>query len=154
MADVPGKLLDIGLAPLAALRPLLTFTPRNSSGDGASIGDGLLFASRPVTVTPAADGSFVAKLAPTLGLRPDTWYELSVSWLEPSQGFADAALPGFKLRVPDEGGPLSELLDARLTSGQIGFGVGAPDDDDDEADLFAWWVDLSTNPPTLYERSA
>jgi hypothetical protein len=135
MPDITGKLLDIGLAPLAALQPIITFTPCNASGDGSSVGDGLLLASRPVSVQTLTNGTFTVKLATTTNLRPDTWYQISISWLEESDGYTNVSYPGFQLRVPDDGGALADLIDAEPTGRMTWIGTSEPPD----AVPYLWW---------------
>ncbi|MDY0891887.1 hypothetical protein [Frigoribacterium sp. CFBP9030] len=147
MPTVSGRLLDIGLATLDPLRPTVTFTPRNADGDGSSVATNLLLASRPTSVTPAADGSFTVQLAATTLMRPDTWYEISVKWFEPTGAFHDASYPSFKLRVPEQGGILAELVDAEPTSKLAWVGPTAPPN----TTAYLWWIDNSSMPPLLKE---
>lgn len=131
MPTVTGTLTDIGLGALAPFNPVLQFAP----SEPAVLADGTLFATRPVEVTPAADGTFSVTLATTDGVRPTrTRWLLSIGWRNPDgymsgAGYFSKDFPSWSLRVPSGGGALSELIDLAPEPGVFYVGNEAPDPD-------------------------
>lgn len=75
-------------------------------------------------------------LATTLNMRPETWYEVRFEWFgspHPVTGERSslgwAAMPG-RLRVPEAGGSLGQLMDTPAPPGTIAYSVEGPPGDD------------------------
>lgn len=89
------------------------------------------FPERPLCVTPDAEGFVSIDLVPTLGLAPEVWYTVRFEWFtqDPLTGEWVAAgwsdLPG-RLRVPEAGGTLGDLITASPPPGAVMWGYGPP----------------------------
>jgi hypothetical protein len=106
MATVTGTLSDFGYASLAPYQPVVTFTPT-----GPGVQGGRLLAAKPVSLSPGAGtGYFEVDLAPTEGIVPETWYQISISWLDTNAGWIEKNFVGTKLEVPELGGPIGYLV--------------------------------------------
>lgn len=97
---------------------------------GAGLTTFSTFPQRPVWVEPDADGLVRAELVPTYGLRPDVWYTVRFEWFytDPATG---QRLPGWseikgRLRVPEAGGTLGDLLETAAPPGSVMWGYGPP----------------------------
>jgi hypothetical protein len=112
-----------------------------------------IFTARPVRITPNASGSFTVDLAATTLLRPDVWYELTIRWLDPLAGYTSTDFPGWKIRVPEEGGNIADLVDANPTSYSSYIGADDPAKFVQPGEA-TWWIDTSSNPPLLKEWSS
>jgi hypothetical protein len=107
MATVTGELKDFGMEDLSSLAPVVTFTPST-----VGVLSSELFATRPIKVVPADDGSFSVELQATEELQNVVFYSLSISWLNSSGGFLSVDLPDWKIRVPGDGGAIGDLISA------------------------------------------
>lgn len=135
MAFVTGTLTDFGLAALAAYAPEIVFTP-----SGPGVNDTTLFATRPISVTPAANGSFAVNLAPTEDIRPDRWYAISMRWLDSSGGYIGVDFPDWQLRVPSAGGKVNDLLNVPANPGQVWVSETPPTNPSPGT----WWLNPTT----------
>jgi hypothetical protein len=146
MAIVSGTLTDYGFNPLQGLMPRVVFT-----GSQAARSSTRLFSTRPIVVTPAANGAFSVNIATTVGLIPDTWYTVSIRWLDPNDpsGTGLDVLLG-RIRVPIEGGNLGDLFDGGAPSGLIWIGITPPP----EGFGYSWWIDTNGGTPTLKKNGA
>lgn len=149
MPLVTGTLTDIGLEPLTGLSPRLLFTP---SAPAVRV-DGRVFASKPVEVVPAADGSFSVDLASTDGLSPrHTHWRLQVQFRASTSGaggFTASDFLPFELFVPLAGGPIGDLIGDRVPFDIVYSDPSVPNESQRTATL-------QFNPVTgdLYERQA
>lgn len=149
MPTVTGTLTDIGLAPLVGLEVRLRFTP---SAPAVGI-DGHVFASAPVDVTPASDGSFSVVLASTDGLLPvGTHWLVQVQFRQSTTdtvGFTASDFLPFKLFVPNAGGNLGDLIGEAAPFPLVYVDESVPNEDQKTAML-------QFNPVTgdLFERTA
>lgn len=107
MAVVTGTLKTFGLESLAGKQPLIVFEANKpATGTG-----GELFATDPVKVTPATDGTFTARLQPTENLiTPGVVYQMSIEYLDSANNYVRVDNPDWQLRVPAAGGTLGDLL--------------------------------------------
>ncbi|UOD80362.1 hypothetical protein [Paenarthrobacter ureafaciens] len=71
---------------------------------------GVMLPTEPVTVQPAADGSFTANLESTIDMLDDAWYTLSIQWLDAAGNYVKADFPDWQLHVPTGGGSFSDLF--------------------------------------------
>lgn len=116
----------------------LVFTP-----SGPASGVQATYWGPPITVKPAADATFSVNLVSTENLVPDTWFEPSARWLDGSGNFVGVNFPGWKIRVPGNGGDIRELMQIPADSTMIWFGNRPPED----RKRYAGWVDTSTVLP-------
>lgn len=149
MPLVTGTLTDIGLEPLTGLSPRLLFTP---SAPAVRV-DGRVFASKPVEVVPAADGSFSVDLASTDGLQPrGVHWQVSAGFHLPTvdnRGAPGADYFLFELFVPLAGGQIGDLIGDRVPFDVVYVDESVPNESQRSATL-------QFNPVTgdLYERQA
>ena len=109
MATVTGTLTDFGLNNLFSFSPRLFFTPST-----VGVLNGQVFATKPVRATIFEDASFSVELQPTEALLNDVYYSVSISYLNTGGTYISLDLPEWKVRVPDEGGPIGELITAAV----------------------------------------
>lgn len=126
MPTVSGTLSDIGLAPLTGLSPVLRFTPSSPAIDSS----GRVFASEPVRVTPASDGSFSVELASTYSLTPrGTHWKVGVRWRHETtdgQGYSPVDYLPFKLFVSPAGGSIIDGIDEPSNEPYVYVGADVP----------------------------
>lgn len=107
MAAVTGTLKTFGLESLAGKQPVIVFEA-NKAATGPG---GELFATDPVRVPPASDGSFSARLQPTENLITDgVHYRMWIEYLDAANNYVRVDNPDWQLRVPSAGGTLGDLL--------------------------------------------
>ena len=102
---VPGNLTDVGGGHLVGKFPELHFTLNKAQAKA-----GKVFPTQPVTVAPAADGSFTANLESTTDMMDDAWYTVSIQWLDAGGNYVKADFPEWTLQVPTGGGSFSDLF--------------------------------------------
>lgn len=105
MATVTGSLLDFGMTSLVQRSPQIAFVP-----SGAAAASGTILAATPVTVTPDNLGNFSVILQPTSELLADAWYTIRITVLDSAGNFTHIDFPEWKIRVPDAGGVISDLI--------------------------------------------
>lgn len=140
MPLVTGTLTDFNLNPLTALQPELTFVP-----SGAATKNGRLFSARPISIRPEPSGYFSIDLASTDGTTPETWYVVIVRFLD---GSGNADYLRWKLRVPNAGGQIGQLLEAPTNPGLVWFGPNPPPGTPVRG---TGWIKTDDNPPTYNE---
>lgn len=112
MAVVTFKLNSMGLVTMSPLAPTVDYLP-----SGPAVFGPYMFASKPIRATLDPDGeTFTANLAPSDITSPPVWYTLRITWLDAAGNFTTMDTPGWKIQVPDDGGDLSDLVDAPLAS--------------------------------------
>ncbi len=121
MVYVNGELNDFGLRTLADKDPAVIFTPSGAGTLGRT-----LFSSEPVTVYPAADGTFSVDLQPTDGVVPEVWYTVSIEHLKDGGRFTHYDVLGYRLFVPITGGSLGDLPDAPLSPSTVLVSLDPP----------------------------
>jgi hypothetical protein len=122
MATVTGTLHDFGMGPLAAFSPKITFRPSGPGVTGAK-----LLATKPITVVPDESGYFTVELEPTDAIHPDRWYTIAIEWLDASiEYIGKDILVDWKLRVPQAGGPIGQLVEAPSNPAQVWTGLTPP----------------------------
>ena len=100
---------------------------------------------------PDADGFVSADVVATVGLRPEVWLTVRFEWFsrDPVTGEWIAAgwseVPG-RLRVPEAGGTLGDLLEAGAPPGAVMWGYGPPP----SSLRGVIYVDISGIKPGLY----
>lgn len=128
MPTITGTLSDIGLAPLTGLSPELRFTPSSSAVDG----NGRVFASEPVTVSPNSAGAFSVELASTLNLVPKgTHWLLSLHWrggTADGEGFPATDFPPLKVFVGTDDVSIADAVagDPKLWASLFHVGTEPP----------------------------
>lgn len=120
MANVTGTLTDFGGASLAPYQPRLHFIP-----SGPAVNAGKFLATKPIIVTPAADGSFTASLEPTVGLHPSVWYRLHVKWLDTANQYIGMDFLD-RMDVPELGGPIGDLIGGSAPLAAVWVGTSPP----------------------------
>lgn len=149
MPLVTGTVQDIAGMPLTGLNPIIRFTP---AGVAASPG-GRVFTSKKVDVEPTSTGTFSVDLATTYGLIPnDAHWKIAILFRNPDgydegHGYTQVGLPGWKLRVPPEGGAIGPMIDAPAPANSLWIGLTPPP----EGRGYQYWIDLSTNPAQIKE---
>jgi len=89
MAVITGVLSDYERKALASSSldraPVIEFKP---SGPGVRDPANVLYASREVTVVPAVStGAFQVDLEVNTIISPETWYEITIKWLDGARNF-------------------------------------------------------------------
>lgn len=136
MALVTGTLRDFGLQSLAEYSPQVIFTPSSPA-----IGGPYLLATEPVVAIPLIGGQFEANLIPTIDLRPDCWYTISIQWLNLDGDYIRKDFLDWKLRIPSAlGGEISDLLAAPPNPSQAWVGESPPDNPAPGT----WWLNPTT----------
>ena len=112
MAIVTGFVDDFGPAELAASGLTISFTPSGPAVQDAPGGQGerVVLSSRAIDVVPALDGSFRVDLVPTDTVQPNTWYTITMRWLNGADIPIGADFPDWRLYVPTAGGSVGDLL--------------------------------------------
>ncbi len=127
MAEVTFSVRTYGLAEFPAdERLLVAFVP-----SGASFTTVSAFPERTEYVEPDSEGFVSVELVPTVNVRPEVWYTVRFEWFAHhplqdewiSKGWSEVA---GRLRVPDEGGTLGDLLEAAAPPGSVMWGYGPP----------------------------
>ena len=140
MAVVSYTLSDMGLASLAAYSPRLVFTP-----SGPAVKGSILFASRPIGSTPNTFGEGTVTLSSTETMIPETWYTLTITWLDSAGNYISKDFPDWKIRVPAADGDLSDMIDAPAPGYLIWFGPEPPINPSE----YTGWID--TDNGNFYE---
>lgn len=113
--QVTGTLADFGRGNLAARSPELVFT---LSGPTVTP-DRFVLSAVPVTVTPAADGSFTAALEATDEMNPRQHYTVQIRLLDPAAGYVHIDFPDWTITVPAGGGAFPDLINGPLNIGWV-----------------------------------
>jgi hypothetical protein len=111
MPNVTGNLTDVGGGHLVGKIPEIHFTLNAPNAKS-----GVMHPTEPVTVQPAADGSFTVSLQSTTNMMYRAWYTLSIQWLDNAGNYVKADFPDWKLEVPVAGGVFSNLFGAPPTN--------------------------------------
>lgn len=133
LAHVSGTLRDFGGDLDLSIGPRIVFRP-----NGAAVGGGGLFFSRPIVVdTFGAGGTWGVDLESTDALwnvtGGDVWYDVTVDRLLSGSDYAPWDHPGWRLKVPPGGGVFSALVIAPTNPAQMWIGPGKnPSSDTDE----------------------
>jgi len=101
---ITGTLTEIAGGHLAGQYPEVVFT-LNKTGTTEST----IYPTEPAKVTPASDGSFSVNLADTTKMLDDSWYTMSIQWLDGAANYNRIDYPDWKIRVPTAGGPIGNL---------------------------------------------
>lgn len=105
MPNVTGNLTDVGGGHLVGKYPEIHFTLNAPNAKA-----GVMLPTQPLTVAPAADGSFTAPLQSTVDMHDDAWYNVSIQWLDSGGNYVRADFPDWNLQVPTGGGSFSDLF--------------------------------------------
>lgn len=142
MAVVTGTLKTFGLETLGSKRPVIVFEA-NKPGLSTS---GEVFATDPVKVTPAADGSWTARLQPTENLvTPDVSYTMFIEYMDSANNYVRLDNPDWKVRVPTAGGTLGDLLQLpKINSALV---ITSPTPPSLWLGLGAMWLQMDPNDP-------
>lgn len=114
MALVTGSLNTFAFTTFINKAPRVLFVP---SGPGVSTK--YLLASEPVEATFLNAQDFEVNLAVNEFVSPPTWYTVRIEWLGAAGEYIRADYPQWKVRVPAEGGDMSDLIDAPVNGGII-----------------------------------
>lgn len=101
-------------------------------------GDTVLF-TKPVKVLAADNGTFSATLVQTTLLQPYTTYRAHVEWLDSGGNCVGVDHMEWELRVPAEGGTISNLLAAPQNPTTVWVGLTPPLNPTTES----WWLNSS-----------
>lgn len=136
MPTYSGKLQDFRFNAHPTLQPRLTFTPSGPGFDSSA-----LRFTRPIEVTPAADGTFTVVLQSSTLITPITWYEITITWLDSAGNFISLdEVPG-RLFTGETNGALTDFIDTGgATPGQAWWGLEEPI----VHGPYMWW--LHSNP--------
>lgn len=147
MAAVTGTLKTFGLQTLASKQPVIVF----EANKPAMASGGELFATDPIRVTPAEDGTFSARLQPTENLTtPDVHYKMSIEYLDSANNYVRLDNPDWQLRVPAAGGALSDLFALpKINSALV---ITAPKPPALWLGLGAMWLQMDPNDPNNPEN--
>ena len=141
--NVPGKLSDIlGQSVPLGSDPIVLF----ALSEPSVAADGSLVTSVERRVQVGADGKFIAKLVPTMTMRPYAFYRIAIGIRDASLEYRVIDFPQFRLHVPPEGGNFSDLVHAPPPPQVIANGYGPPPSW--FSDIF--YVDVSGEDPELY----
>lgn len=131
MAVVTGMLSYFDWKPVAPNQPTLRFHPRSRIGHGGKQG----ISARPerlLSHTPVdAVFDFVGwevNLVPTIGLVPETWYELELIELDSAGRFTRSHWWPERIFVPVEGGDFMSLPSTPLSAEWVFVGLTPPPD--------------------------
>lgn len=110
MAIWTGNLRDVGLGFLTGLNPVIEFHLNSPQ-----VSNTMVWATRPVSVTPSSGGAFTVDLADTRVMYGDAYYTMHVRWLEPgspsSSGYAPVDVHiDFPIRTNSAGGPIGDAV--------------------------------------------
>lgn len=130
MAVVTFTLTDFGLATLTGKSPRVIFTPSSAGVKGAR-----LFPTTPIVVIPDASGNGSVTLEATDGVVPTVWYNLSIEYLQPGGEFTHYDLLGFRVFVPEVGGPIGGLPSTPLSPLYVLVSLDPP-----PAGYRGWWL--------------
>ncbi|WP_181131541.1 hypothetical protein [Rathayibacter sp. AY2B5] len=130
MATVYGTLTDLAREPLNDRAIRLRFVP-----SGPGVAGGRLLSQAPIEVEVQPGGVFSADIFTTTTISPETWFTIELGYLVAGQAAAYELIPG-KLRVPEGGGAVGDLLDTEPPPGVIAVGLGLPDKN------YAGYIDL------------
>lgn len=133
MATVTGTLTDFGLQALTPYAPTLVLIPAKP----AVSADGGVLATRPLRVTPAADGSFTFNpVVASVDTSPETMYALRIEWLDSASNYTGMDLLS-GLVVPLGLSQINDLSGIPVSR----WWVGPEPPDDPEA--HTWWLDTT-----------
>ena len=116
MPLITGTLTDFKTDLMSPYSPQIEFMP---SGPATNETGTFLLATKPIIVTPDADGTFSVFLFPNELSRPATWYTVSIKWLHPEAGFIGQDFLPWKVSVPVAGGSIGSMIDAPLGRGMV-----------------------------------
>lgn len=124
MAKVIGRLSDFQGNPGLEVYPRVVFRP-----NGAAVGGSSLFYSRPVVVDHFdQDGWFEVDLQPTDDIwhvtGDDVCYDVTIDRLVGGADYTPWDHPGWRLKVPAEGGRFAALVIAPTNPAQMWVGPG------------------------------
>ena len=137
MPTLTGSLSDIGLAPLVGQATKIELSPSVAAVDG----NGRVFASKPVEVTPNAAGGFSVDLASTTNLRPQgAHWVMRLIW-RVNGSHMGWDFPPFKLHIGQDDLSLADAIqgDPSAWAQLLHVGVNPPSE---ERSVVAW-IDTS-----------
>lgn len=112
MALVSGQLRDITANPMGNQKVVLLLSLNRPGLKATGSFAGEVLPTETVKVVPQSSGDWSVDLALTTNLLDDCWYQLSIQWV------GDDGVPGgrmdfpdWKIRVPEGGGKLADLVD-------------------------------------------
>lgn len=144
---ITGTLSDFGLDSLDAYNPSLVFTPSSP----ATTPDGQLLATRPITVTPDAAGAFTVDLVASSTTFPETYYLITVEWLDSPSGFTAKDFPGWRFYAPAGGGEIGDVGWAPSNPALAYFSTSEPPGSNFTDGT--WWLDADMADPASVEAS-
>jgi hypothetical protein len=145
MPLVNGTLTDFGLAPIAALSPVLQFRATAAGVSNLNV----LAASIPVEVEPLPNGFFEADLAATDTIHPGgIEYTVTVRYREARTRYVRQELLPWRFAVPAAGGALADLLTVPANPAAVWVGSTAPDNPTPGT----WWYNPDTGALTEWSN--
>ncbi|MDJ0321820.1 hypothetical protein [Pseudarthrobacter sp. PS3-L1] len=119
MPVITGELKDIVGATLASRVGRLRFRLVEPSIVASGSSRGRIIPTADQVVTPASDDSWSINLSSTTSLANDAYYLLFIDWIEPGIPLTDD--PGWKIRIGNQGGPLSSFVTFTESRGGYNF---------------------------------
>lgn len=130
MAVVTFTLTDFGLETLTDKSPRVIFTPSSAGVKGAQ-----LFPTTPIVTIPDAAGNGSVTLEATDGVVPTVWYSVSIEHLQPGGEYTHYDVLGYRLFVPEVGGPIGSLPGAPLSPQSVLVSLDPP-----PPGYKGWWL--------------
>lgn len=126
MADITGKLTDVGWIVLTARHPILRFHPKAKSGSLSRFEDRVLSHSPVDAVILGTEWS--VNLVPTVGMVPESWYELELIELDAAGNFTRSWWWGARIYFGPEGGDFASLPGGAMSPESVWVGLAPPPD--------------------------
>lgn len=133
MAVVTGDLLHFMMNNLSDRAPILRWHPRSEKGT-ISIRNDWLLVHRPVDAT-ITGAEWEINVAPTIGTKPLTWFEIQVIELDSDGNFTREYWWPSRVHVPPEGGDFAGLPGGPLSPESVWVGLTPPPDS-----WLGWWL--------------
>lgn len=118
-AAVTGSLKDIVGESMANRAGKIVFRLNAPNVQTSAGVVGRINPTEPIAVAPnPSNDFFTANLEPTTVMLTDAWYIIEIHWLDARGGVTD--FPGWQVRVPPEGGAITNLIVLGSPGGEWG----------------------------------
>ena len=124
MAVISGQLTDVGWVVLTDRAPTLRFHPRAASGSLSRYGSRLLSHSPVDAVITGTE--WTVNLVPTVGMVPESWYELELIELDDAGQFIRSWWWGARIYVEADGGPFASLPGGPMSAESVWVSLTEP----------------------------
>lgn len=126
MAEIKGKLTDVGWVVLTARQPVLRFHPRAKSGS-LSRYEGRVLSHSPVDAVITGT-EWSVNLVPTEGMVPESWYELELIELGDAGEYVRSWWWGARIYFGPDGGAFDTLPGGPMSPSSVWIGLTPPAD--------------------------